>query len=75
MARLCSPSDTVAPSPATETAPSSRFIDGEPMNAATNRLAGSAYRTSGSSTCCRRPSRMTATRSPIVIASIWSWVT
>jgi hypothetical protein len=29
----------------------------------------------GVSTCCRTPRRISATRSPIVIASTWSWVT
>ena len=29
----------------------------------------------GSATCCSRLLRITATRSPIVIASTWSWVT
>ena len=57
------------------TVPSSRFIDGDPMNAATNRLVGSAYSTSGVVDLLEPPSRMTATRSPIVMASIWSWVT
>jgi hypothetical protein len=45
------------------------------MNAATNRLAGRSYNTCGASTCSSRPSRITATRSPIVIASVWSCVT
>ena len=52
-----------------------RFMAGEPMNAATNRLSGRSYSTCGWSTCCSTPARMTATRSPIVIASTWSWVT
>ena len=52
-----------------------KFIAGEPMNPPTKRLTGRSYRTCGLSTCCTRPSRMTATRSPIVIASVWSCVT
>ncbi len=57
------------------TSASTRFIAGEPMKAATKRLAGRAYSSWGVSTCWIRPSRMTATRWPSVIASIWSWVT
>ena len=45
------------------------------MKAATNRLAGRWYSSCGGATCCSRPLRITATRWPIVIASIWSWVT
>ena len=54
---------------------SERFIDGEPMKAATNRLSGSSNSTWGGSTCWSTPLLMTATRSAIVIASTWSWVT
>ena len=54
---------------------STRFIAGEPMNAATNRFAGWSKSVSGVSHCCRTPPRMTATRWPSVIASTWSWVT
>ena len=57
------------------TVPSTRFIGGDPTNAATNRFAGRANSRCGVSTCWRRPSRRTATRSPRVIASTWSWVT
>src|SRR5439155_17801844 len=53
----------------------SMFIAGEPMNPATNRFEGSWYRADGVSTCCRSPSRSTATRCPIVLASTWSCVT
>ena len=52
-----------------------RFIAGDPMNPATNEFPGRSYRTRGVSTCCRIPSLSTATRCPIVIASIWSCVT
>jgi hypothetical protein len=45
------------------------------MNAATNRFAGRAYSACGRSTCRIRPSRITATRWPSVIASTWSCVT
>ena len=45
------------------------------MNAATKRLSGRAYSACGVSTCWITPSRMTATRWPSVIASIWSCVT
>ena len=45
------------------------FIAGEPMNPATNRFTGRSYNTWGGSTCCSTPLRITATRSPIVIAS------
>ena len=51
------------------------FMAGEPMKPATNWFAGLAYTRSGVSTCWRAPSRMTAMRSPIVIASTWSCVT
>src|SRR5664280_2294143 len=54
---------------------SKRFIAGEPMNPATNTLFGWSYMPRGVSHCCRTPSLRTATRSPIVMASIWSWVT
>jgi hypothetical protein len=36
---------------------------------------GASYSRCGVSTCCSTPSRITATRSPIVIASTWSCVT
>ena len=45
------------------------------MKPATNRLFGWSYRNCGVSTCWRTPLRMTATRSPIVMASTWSCVT
>ena len=48
---------------------------GDPMNPATNRLTGFSYSVWGVSTCWSTPLRMTATRSPIVMASVWSWVT
>ena len=57
------------------TVTSTKFIDGEPMKPATNRLAGFPYSSSGSPTCWIQPSFMTTTRSPSVIASTWSWVT
>ena len=66
--------------PATRSRPpwpsaATRFIAGEPMNAATNTFAGSSNRRSGVSHCWMVPSRSTATRSPSVIASTWSCVT
>ncbi len=54
---------------------SMRFIAGAPMNVATNVLTGSSYSARGVLTCCSTPSLSTATRSPMVIASTWSWVT
>jgi len=54
---------------------STRFIAGEPMKPATKRFAGRSYSTCGRSTCWSRPLRMTQTRSPSVIASLWSCVT
>ena len=48
---------------------------GEPMKPATNALPGWLYRSCGVPTCWRMPSLMTATRSPMVMASVWSWVT
>jgi len=65
---------TAGPSSRTRSAVT-KFIAGEPMNPATNRFTGASYRYCGVSTCCSRPSRSTATRSPSVIASTWSWVT
>ena len=56
-------------------APGRKFIDGEPMKPATNRLRGCSYSSCGVPTCWITPVRMTATRSPSVIASVWSWVT
>ena len=64
----------VAPS-SRRPSPSSRFICGEPMNPATKRLTGSVNRSFGDAHCCSTPWSSTATRSPIVIASTWSWVT
>ena len=52
-----------------------KFMAGEPMNPATNRLFGWLYSSIGEPTCWSRPARMTATRSPSVIASVWSCVT
>ena len=52
-----------------------KFIAGDPMNPATNRFFGLPYSSPGDPTCCRTPLRITATRSPSVIASVWSWVT
>ncbi len=67
--------DTAAPeSPRTSSA-LTKFIDGEPMKPATNRLTGLSKRFCGVSTCWRMPSRSTQTRSPRVMASTWSCVT
>ena len=52
-----------------------KFMPGEPMNPATNRFAGLLYSSIGEPTCWSTPLSMTATRSPSVIASVWSWVT
>ena len=52
-----------------------KFIAGDPMNPATKMLAGYSYSCSGVPTCWRTPSRMTAIRSPMVMASTWSCVT
>ena len=45
------------------------------MKPATKTFDGLSYMFRGVSTCCRMPSLSTATRSPIVMASTWSWVT
>ena len=45
------------------------------MKPATNRFVGWLYSSVGRPTCWRTPARITATRSPRVIASVWSWVT
>ena len=55
--------------------PGMRFMAGVPMKPATKRLAGARYTSSGVPTCCITPSFITATRSPKVMASSWSWVT
>ena len=69
----CSPKATE-----TDRLPSSRastmFIAGEPMKPATNRSPG-ACRASRCVDLLQAPVAMTAIRSPIVIASTWSWVT
>ena len=65
---------TAGPSSRTRSAVT-KFIAGEPMNPATNKLTGASNRAWGVSACCSRPSRSTATRFPRVIASTWSWVT
>ena len=62
---LMSPSSSV---------PSNRFIAGGPMSPATKTFAGRSYNSVGESNCCSCPARITATRSPIVMASTWSWV-
>jgi hypothetical protein len=51
------------------------LIDGLPMNSATNWLVGERYTSSGGPTCWRTPPFITAIRSPIAIASVWSCVT
>src|ERR1700733_5225380 len=45
------------------------------MKPATNRFTGDSNSFCGVSTCCKRPSLSTHTRSPSVMASTWSWVT
>jgi hypothetical protein len=52
-----------------------KFMGGDPMKPATNRLTGRSYSSRGASTCCSTPLRSTANRSPSVIASTWSCVT
>src|SRR6266536_695239 len=75
MGRVCPANDAVACSAPPFRRAVTRFMAGEPMNPATNRLTGRSNRFCGVSTCCSKPSRSTHTRSPSVIASIWSWVT
>ncbi len=65
---------TAGPSSRTRLAPT-KFIAGDPMNPATNRLTGALNSACGLSACCSLPSRMTQTRCPSVIASTWSCVT
>ena len=55
--------------------PGKKFIEGDPMKPATKTLVGRWWRFSGVSSCCNRPSFITAMRSPIVMASTWSCVT
>ena len=58
-----------------ETVPGTKFIGGEPMNPATNMLSGCSYSSRGVPTCWNSPRFIKATRSPRVMASVWSWVT
>ncbi|CUO30226.1 Uncharacterised protein [Flavonifractor plautii] len=55
--------------------PSKKFIWGEPMKPATNRLAGWSNTSWGVPICWMKPSFMMTMRSPRVMASVWSWVT
>ena len=75
MRRRCSPKRAQSAPSSRASSATTRFIAGEPMNSATKRLRGLSYSTCGVSTCCSKPFRITAQRSPIVIASIWSCVT
>jgi hypothetical protein len=61
--------------PSAVTGSFTRFIAGEPMNPATKAFSGLSYNSLGAANCCSFPKRNTATRSPIVMASTWSWVT
>ena len=54
---------------------SMKFICGDPMNPATNKLLGSLYNFCGESTCMITPSFNTTILVPNVIASVWSCVT
>src|SRR5215217_1112407 len=67
----CSPKTASSPSSDAST----RFIAGVPMNAATKTLSGRSYSRCGVSHWSTRPSLITATRWPRVIASVWSCVT
>ena len=57
------------------TVQATKFMAGEPMKPATNWFCGWAYTSSGAPTCWMRPSFMITIRSPMVMASTWSWVT
>ncbi len=48
---------------------------GAPMKPATNRSAGLSNTSIGVASCAGRPWFITSSRSPKVIASVWSWVT
>jgi hypothetical protein len=52
-----------------------RLIRGLPRNPATYTVAGRPYTSVGVPTSCSTPLRMIATRSAMVSASAWSWVT
>ena len=76
--RACSGRSTVANGSSTLspfTVAGMKFIGGDPMKPATKRLTGCSYSSRGVASCCRMPRFSTATRSPSVIASVWSWVT
>ena len=64
-----------SPSPRSSRRAWTRFIGGLPMKLATNRFTGRSNTDCGSPVCWSTPPRITATRSPIVIASTWSCVT
>jgi hypothetical protein len=46
-----------------------------PMKLATNRVAGYSYSSRGLPSCSIRPAFITTSRSDMVSASSWSWVT
>ena len=65
--------DRITPSPSTQQSASTKFICGDPINPATNRLFGLSYNTCGVSTCCTIPPFITTILVPSVIASVrWS---
>ncbi|HAH16586.1 MAG TPA: hypothetical protein DCL45_11355 [Chloroflexi bacterium] len=55
--------------------PRIRLIGGVPRNVATKVFNGCACRSRYRPICSIFPSRMTAIRSPIAVASVWSWLT
>ena len=64
------------PSPSRSTARLDHVHRRRPDEPADEQVRPAAsYSTCGVSTCCSRPCLITATRSPIVIASVWSCVT
>src|SRR5579875_373348 len=71
------PSSTifVVPSSPATFASGKKFMAGVPMKPATKRFAGWSYNSCGAPICWIMPPFRTAMRSPIVIASTWSWVT
>ena len=71
----CSPSSSAMAPFSAATLSTRRFIGGVPMKPATKRFSGRSYSRCGASTCWSSPWFITATRSPIVIASTWSCVT
>jgi hypothetical protein len=73
---LAEPSRTARPLPSSRTTlPMAMFIGGEPMKPATKMLAGLSYRYWGFADLLEDPGLHHRHPVPMVMASVWSWVT